>query len=407
MTEPEPRVPTGIELTALDDAFRDDPYPVLDRLRASEPVHYDAVIRRYVLSRHDDVDAVVRDRTMGVDPRNATPGTYMAMFGAGLGEDAQPSMLLADPPYHTRLRGLVSKAFTPRAVESMAPRIREIAGDLLGAVADRPQFDLIAAYAGPLPTIVIAEMLGIDPADRDDFKRWSDDGVLAFDPFITDENRRRVEASNAALDSYFQRCIEERRATPREDLITSLLQAEDGGDRLSDAEIVRMCGLLLAAGNVTTTDLIGNGVLALLRHPSELQKLRDDPSLIKNAVEEMLRYDSPVVQTGRIPLGDVTVAGCPVSRGESILTSLAAANHDPAVYPDPSRFDITRKDVHHHSFGGGVHFCLGAPLARLEAQIAIPALFERYPDVRLAQQDLQWRRLPAFRGLTQLQLLIG
>ncbi|MEX0786797.1 MAG: cytochrome P450 [Dehalococcoidia bacterium] len=395
-------VPTGIELTALDEAFRRDPYPVLDRLRALDPVHRDEVLHRWVLTRIEDVDRVVNDRAMSVDRRKAAPGTYMRLFE----ERDEPSILFLDAPDHTRLRGLVSKAFTPRAVEGMAPRIQEIVDELLDAVAGGPGFDLIGAFAGPLPTIVIAEMLGVDPADRDDFKRWSDESVQGFNPMLTDEERVVVEAAGDAMYEYLQRSIGERRGNPRDDLMSALIAVEESGDQLTNSEIVTMCGLLLAAGNVTTTDLIGNGVYALLRHPDQLAALRDDPALIKNAVEEMLRYDSPVVQTGRIPMSQIDIDGHAVSERESILTSLAAANHDPAAYPHPERFDIKREDTHHHAFGGGVHYCLGAPLARLEAQIAISALVERFPNLRLADVPLEWRRLPSFRGLIRLPVLI-
>jgi hypothetical protein len=218
----------------------------------------------------------------------------------------------------------------------------------------------------------------------------------------TDEVRAKVLAAGEAMDNYFHRVIAERNASPRDDLMSALIAVEEDGKKLSDEELVTMCSLLLAAGNVTTTDLIGNGVLALLQHPDEWRKLRDDRSLVKNAVEEILRYDSPVVQTGRIAMSETTVGGCPVHARESIVTSLAAANHDPAAYPEPDRFDIARADVHHHSFGGGAHFCLGAPLARLEAQLALGTLVHRFPDLRLADEPLEWRRLPAFRGLTKL-----
>jgi len=329
----------------------------------------------------------------------------MAAF-ADMSPGREPSILLLDPPEHTRLRGLISKAFTPRAIEQMAPRIEQIAAELLDAVAAGDGFDLISAFAGPLPTIVIAEMLGVDPADRLDFKRWSDDGVMAFDPLLSAELRERVAASSAELDAYFRRAIADRRAAPRPDLISSMIAAEENGVRMTDDELVTMCGLLLAAGNVTTTDLIGNGTLALLRNPDELRKLRDDPSLMKNAVEEMLRYDPPVTETGRIPLDGTEIRGCPVSGGESLVPVLAAANHDPAVYPEPHRFDITREDTHHHSFGGGAHFCLGAPLARLEAQIALSALVQRFQRLRLGDAPLEYRRIPGFRGLVRLDVLI-
>jgi len=398
------RVPTGIELTALDPAFRTDPHPVLARLREREPVHYDNVIKRWVLTRHDDIERVLRDRTTAVDGRKANEGTYMRMFAAK--GDREPSMLMLDAPDHTRLRALVSKAFTARRVEFLAPRICEIINDLLDVVTGRESFDLIEAFAGPLPVIVIAEMLGVDPADRDDFKRWSDLTAMFFNPLPTDVQRGAVGNARKELDAYLRHAIAGHRADPREDLISAMIAVEEAGDQLNDDEIVTMCSLLLAAGNVTTTDLIGNGVWTLLRHPDQLQKLRDEPALIKNAVEEMLRFESPVVQTTRMPMHDLNIGGYPVRRGESIFMSLAAANRDPAAYHEPDRFDITRTDVHHHSFGGGAHFCLGAPLARLEAQLAIAAVVQRFPKLRLAEEPLEWRALPGFRGLARLRVQV-
>lgn len=399
-------IPTGLQLTPLDAEYQDDPYAILAEIREREPVHYDAVLRRWFLTRHDDVDSVLRDRGLAVDPRKAAPDTFIQIF-LGRPEDTERerSMLFADPPYHTRLRGLVSKAFTPRALEQMTPRIHEIVAELLDAVDGQAEFDLIDAFAGPLPTIVIAEMLGIDPADKADFKRWSDAGVMGFDPMLSAEAKQVVQQANVELDAYLTTTIADRRRAPRADLISSLIAVEDGGDQLTDGEIVTMCALLLAAGNVTTTDLIGNGVLALLQHPDQLDRLRADPALIKNAVEEMLRYDSPVTQTGRIPLEPIEVGGCPIEARQSIITSLAAANHDPAHYNEPERFDITRSDSQHHSFGGGVHYCLGAPLARIEAEIAINALVQRFPQLRLAPGPLDYRRIPAFRGLASLRVL--
>src|SRR5262245_29231475 len=395
--------PTGIELTALDPAFRTDPYPVLSDLRAREPVHYDQVINRWVLTRAQDIERVLRDRGMSVDPRKANPGTYMSIFQ----RFGSFSMLFQDAPEHTRLRGLVSKAFTTRAVERLSPRIRGIIDELLDRVAGRERFDVIEALAGPLPTIVIAEMLGVDPADRHDFKRWSDAEALGLNPMLSDEEMATTAQLGAELAAYLERTIAARRAHPRDDLISDLIAVAEAGDRLTDDESVIMCELLLVAGNITTTDLIGNGIWLLLRHPRELQKLRDDPALIANAVEEILRVESPVVQTGRIAMGEVEIGGCPVHRGESVLTLLAAANRAPAEYPEPDRFDITRRDVHHRSFGGGAHFCLGAPLARLEGQLAIAAFVERFPRIRLADEPLEWRAFPAFRGLVKLPVVVG
>lgn len=397
-------VPTGVAVTSLDPQFQRDPDPVLDELRSRDPLHHDEQLQRWLLTRHDDVDALLRDRSLSADPRNGAPGTFMANFVDPDGRE--PSILLLDAPEHDRLRALVSKAFTPRAIEQMGGRIQEIVDQLLDDVAGAEGFDLIGDFSGPLPTIVIAEMLGVDPADQADFKRWSDDGVMSFDPLLSPELRERSNASREELQQYLGRAVTERRTQPRADLISQLIAVEEDGVRLSDEEIVTMCALLLAAGNVTTTDLIGNGVLALMQRPDQMRKLHDDPLLIKNAVEEMLRYDSPVTETGRIPLKATEIRGCPIAAGESLVPVMGAANHDPAVHPDPHRFDITRKDTQHHSFGGGIHFCLGAPLARLEAQLAIGTLVRRFPDLRPADEPLEYRRIPGFRGLVRLPVLI-
>lgn len=401
---PAAGIPTGVRLTALDPEFRTNPHPNLDALRAADPVHHDQALHRYYLTQHDDVDATLRDRSYSVDPRNAAQGTFEEMFLNRADREGQPSMLFSDPPYHTRLRGLVSKAFTPRAIESMAPEIERVAGELLDAVAGSETFDFIAAFAGPLPTIIIAEMLGVDAGQRAEFKRWSDDVVQFFNPMISADVRARAERSGEAMRDYFRREIAERRARPTGDLVSGLANAEEDGDRLSDDEIITMCNLLLTAGNVTTTDLMGNGVLALLQHPDQFALLRDDPSLIKNAVEEMLRYNGPVTDSGRTPMQDIEIGGVAITAGQSIGTSLAGANHDPAVYPEPHRFDIMRADTHHHAFGGGVHFCLGAPLARLEAQIGVNALVRRFPGLRLADAPIEWKSVPAFRGLARLMV---
>lgn len=404
-TDATTKVSTGIELTALDASFREDPYPVLQRLHEAEPIHYDSIVKRWVLSDHDDIEAVLKNKALwGADARKALPGTYMALFAPRDGRE--PSILMLDDPDHGRLRGLVNKAFTPRAVERLAPRIQEIVDELLDAVAGREGFDVIGEFSGPLPTIVIAEMLGIDPADHADFKRWSDALGAGFDPAPTPETTAKLNAASEALADYLQRAIEVRRAEPRDDLISAMIAAEEDGVRMTTEEIAIMCGLLLTAGNLTTTDLIGNGVLALLEHPDQMAMLRDDPSLVRNAVEEMLRYDSPVVETARVAEADTEIGGCPMKKGESALIFLATANRDPSKYARPNEFDITREDVHHHSFGGGVHFCLGAPLARLEAQIAIATLVRRFPSLRRAPGALEYRGLPAFRGLARLDVLI-
>ena len=396
---PADAVPTGLELTALDKAFRENPYPILARLRERDPIHHDEVLGQYIFTRHDDVMAILRDRESWSDPRKGNPGTFSYEI---LGEsDEEPSMLLMDDPGHRRLRDLVKRSFTPRAIERWRPRVRMVAERIIGEI-DGGEFELMEKVAQPIPTVVIAELLGIDPGMHERFKAWSNASIqTAFSPVKNPEDVKLADEAIASLEAFFRDEIERRRREPGDDLISSLVAAEEQGDRLSESELVSTCNLLLLAGNLTTTDLIGNGVKAFLDHPQEMAKLRERPELIKNAVEEILRYDSPVVNSGRIASRDVEIGGVKIARGETLSVKLGAANRDPAVYPDPDRFDIEREDTHHQSFGGGRHLCLGAHLARLEAQETLAALFSRFSEIRFGGGGHEYAAIPSFRGLKE------
>jgi cytochrome P450 len=398
----EDALPQGIQLTSLDESFRTDPYPVLHAIRERAPVLEDRELGRWVYTRHDDVKAILRDKDLLSDPRKGNPGSFAREFlGANLREGEEPSMLLMDEPGHRRLRSLVSGPFTPAAVERWRTRTREVVQRVLDAVSGE-EFDLMAEFAGPIPTVVIAELLGIDSGQHAQFKHWSDRAVqVGFNPFPTEQQQADAAEAFDALHAFFHEEIERRSGAPGEDILSDMIRAEEEGEKLTREEIVTQCNLLLVAGNVTTTDLIGNGVKALLDFPQQLQKLRSDPGLIQNAVEEMLRYDGPVTNSGRIAHADVEFGGCPAHRGESLSTSLAAANRDPAVYPDPDRFDIQREDTHHQSFGGGRHLCLGAHLARLEAQEAILGLLQRYPRLSHSERGFSYHAIPTFRGMAE------
>ncbi len=394
----ESSLPEGIKLTALDEEFRNDPYPVLRRLRQEAPVHEDTELRRFIYTRHDDVRSILRDKEVWSDPRKANPGTFTRTFLGN--ENEEPSMLLMDEPDHRRLRSLVSKPFTPAAVEKWRPRTKEVIQRVLSLITAK-EFDLINEFSGPIPTVVIAEMLGIDPGMHVDFKRWSDVSVKAsFNPFPSDEESLAAEKANQSLKEFFSKEIATRRNNLADDLLSDMIRAEEEGEKLTEEEIITQCNLLLIAGNVTTTDLIGNGVKALLDNPDQLKKLREHPELIKNTVEEILRYDSPVTNSGRIANRVMEINGCPVNPGESLSTSLAAANHDESVYPNPDKFDIEREDTHHQSFGGGRHLCLGAHLARLEAQEAILALLDEYPNLSHGEKGFEYSSVPSFRGMS-------
>ena len=392
-------VPTGLQLTVLDKRFREDPYPVLAELRAREPIHFDAALQRYVFTRHDDVAAILRNPDHWSDPRKGRPGSFTREF---LGDgDEEPSMLLMDEPGHRRLRELVRHPFTPRAVERWRPRVREVAERTVGHL-EAGEFELMSRVAAPIPTIVIAELLGVDPERHDEFSAWGDAMIaVSFNPAPEAGDVAIAERAREQLAALFAEEIAARRDTPRDDLISAMVASESAGDRLTDTEIVMQCNLLLLAGNLTTTDLIGNAVMALLRHPDQLAKLRARPDLLKNTVEEVLRYDSPVTNSGRIAHEDFEIEGIRIGRGETLSVSLAAANRDPAVYPEPDRFDIERSDVHHHAFGGGRHFCLGAHLARLEAAEALRALLGRFPGLALGERGHGYAANPSFRGLAE------
>jgi pimeloyl-[acyl-carrier protein] synthase len=376
--------------------FHANPYPFYHRLRAADPVHR-TPMGLWVLTRYDDVVAVLKD------PRFGREG-FEQILANVYGEGAR-SMLFRDPPDHTRLRGLVSQAFTPRMIERMRSHIQDIVDRLLDRVQNANAMDVIADLAYPLPVTVICEMLGVPTDAHSGICQWSADLARSVDAIgmPTDEEvvKRGRVAQQAMLD-YFSDLIPERRQTPRDDLLGLLIAAEEQGDRLSEGELLITCILLFVAGHETTVNLIGNGLLALLNHPDELAKLRADLTLLPGAVEELLRYDSPVQRTARITNTDVELDGRKIAKGSLVVTAIGAANRDPAHFPDPDRLDITRRDNRHIAFGFGIHFCLGAPLARLEGQIAIDTLLRRMPGLRLVTSAPEWRESSTLRGLKRL-----
>jgi cytochrome P450 len=405
------RIETGHVFNPLAPRWRRDPYPMYARLRAADPVHRTRAAYGWVMFRHADCLEVLRDARFSADDRN------LAQFGAlqrramragvvAPGEERPNVMLRSDPPVHTRLRGLVSKAFTPRAVEKLRGRVEELADALLADLARRERFDLIHDFAVPLPVTIIAEMLGIPARDRALFKRWSDDLVGFLDPLVS-PGAERLRATVAEFDAFMDAIGDERRRRPADDLVSALVLAEEQGDRLSRDELRSTLALLLAAGNETTTNLIGNGTLALLAHPDAWARLREEPSIVPSAVEELLRFDSPVQFTARIALEDVEWRGHRLRKGENVVLALGSANRDPEVFADPDRLDLARAENRHLSFGHGAHFCLGAPLARLEGQVALTALARRLPRLRLAvdPRKLRIRRATFLRGLEALPVL--
>jgi len=389
-----------VEFNPMDPAFVADPYPTYHRLRAEEPVHH-SPLGFWVLTRYEDVVMALRDPRLA---KEAIAAFVAARFGAPVPAMGL-SMLDRDPPDHTRLRSLVSKAFTPRVVEGLRLHIQQIVDELLERVRGGGSMDLIEQFAYPIPVIVICEMLGVPVEDHERFKGWSLDIARGLDSILlppdSDVPRRSIASRNALAD-YFLELIATRRTAPRADMLSALIAAEEAGDKLSENELLATCILLLVAGHETTVNLIGNGTLALLRHPDQLRRLRENPALIGTAVEELLRYDGPVQRTARIPSEDVVIAGHTIGKGEMVMPFVGAADRDPAQFYEPDRLDITRADNRHIAFGWGIHFCLGAPLARVEGQIAINTLVQRLPKLELATAAPEFRQSLTLRGLKSL-----
>ncbi|MGI9325574.1 MAG: cytochrome P450 [Pseudomonadales bacterium] len=395
-------LPKGLALTPFNPAFKEAPHEVLGAARAHCPAYYDEDFARYVILGHDDVRDGLRDKGFFVDSSKANENTFPKRFPDFIVAD-ENSMLSLDNPDHKRLRSLVSKAFTPKSVEAMRPRARAIAEALVANIDADEAFDLIDAFAGPFPTIVISDMLGVSREQSDNFKTWSDTSIRGFFNVAAsvDEKAAALKA-NESLRELFYSEIRARRRQPGEDLISRMVLAQEAGETLTDDEIVTQCNLLLVAGNVTVTDMLGCGFLRLLQNPLQYAQLRDNPDLMANAVEEILRFDPPADASVRIPNRDIEVAGCPIPAGEYLLLSIMAANHDPDTYNDPDRFDIERVDSHHVSFGGGAHFCLGASLARIEGQEAFGAILRRFPMLEIAERGFEYALTPQFRGVSEL-----
>ena len=392
---------SGVAYNPLSGRMAQDPYPEYAKLRERDPVHRSRLANAWVFTRYADVDAILRDhRNFSSDPRKRELSKRQR---AALPSPDDYTMLFLDPPDHTRLRSLVNKAFTRRAINALEPNVRALLQGLLDGVGDPASgFDLMEAVAHPLPVIVIAEMLGVPPEDRARFRVWSNQRARLLEPTISQKEREVAAEAAKALDEYFTPVIETRRAAPQEDIISALAQAEEAGDTLTEREMLTMLRLLLVAGNETTTNLIGNGMLALLRHPDQFERLRADPDLIPAAVEELLRFDSPVQTDFRGALRDCEVNGFPVRQGQGVITLLGAANRDPAAFEHPDRLDVGRAGGNHLSFGRGIHHCLGAPLARLEGRIVLETLLERFSSMRLLSERPAFRNSVVLRGLRSL-----
>ena len=408
----EPPLPSIFELTPLNEAYRTDPHALLDDLRARCPAYRDPMSGSVLLSRYVDVRAAGNNRELWRDPMRAEEGALLARrqlqgLDTSLPRTSTTSILMLDDPDHARVRQPLAQALYAR-VARCRPQVEAIVDASLDHLAGETGFDLMARFCVPVPIDVIASILGVDHDRLGEFRAWSEGVIQSLNPFRDEAETRDMEAAREALNAYFIAELADRRVNPRDDLLSDMVRLQAQGADLSDDELRLNLSALLVGGNLTTTDLIGNGVRLLLTHPAELTKLRADPGLVNTVVEEVLRYEPPVDITGRIASSPTEVSGCPMTPGQSMTLLLRAANRDPEVFDDPHRFDVSRAKKPHVAFGGGAHICIGAPLARLEAQVALVRLFDRFPTLRLAAPDAepQWRRLPFFRGLERLDVCL-
>jgi cytochrome P450 len=386
-----------MQFNPFDPAVRQNPFPYYSELRREDPVHRMEPMGFWAVTRYQDVQHVLKSPQFFSSEGMAGP--------QGLQGGVIRSIITMDPPDHGPFRTLVSRAFTPRMISALEPRIREITHHLMSGIGHKTEFDAINGLALPLPIRVIAEMLGVEPQRYNDFKRWSDILVGQLMPQgASPEQVAYAEAETAAFQQYFRWAIEERRRHPGDDLISALVQAEEQHQHLTVDEVFSFAGLLLVAGNETTTNLLGNMLLALLEHPDQLRLLLDDPSLIPAAIEETLRYDSPVQMLFRIAREDLELGGKQIAKGSLIWPVLGSANRDETRFPDPDRFDITRDTNGHVAFGHGIHFCIGAPLARLETRIAIEELLPHLAGMRAPERPLEYIDAFFLRGLKRLPL---
>ncbi len=405
------KLATGLVFNPSSAEMRADPYPFYRRLRETDPMHRSWAGGGWVLSRYDDVKAVLADKSYSADERNWSLAKRFRKRADAHGipdfyEGGFITMLRSDPPDHTRVRRLVSKAFTPRAIESLRGRAEQILDELLAGRGRHGRLELVSDLAAPFPIVLIAEMLGVPTEDRERFRHWSDQAVRTLGDG-TFEDAREGLAAMIELGDYIEAIAEQRRAEPRDDLLSGLVAAEEAGDRLTMTELRATCVLLLVAGNETTTSLIGNAVLALLRHPEQAALLREEPKRIAGAVDELLRYDSPVQLTSRIATQDAELHGSRVRAGQQMVLLLGSANRDPAAFDRPDELDVTRDAGQHLSFSFGLHRCLGAQLAKLEGELALDALLSRYPDLRLAdspERAIEWGTNTILRGPKRLEL---
>lgn len=390
--------------------FQHNPYPVYDELRATTPIFYWEPWKIWFFTRYEDVNTLLRDRRLGRTMQHILPPEQRYVPPAAIEpfeRISQHSMFDKEPPEHTRLRGLVHKVFTPKRVESLRGQIQVICNQLLDEVMDKGEIEVLNDFAVPLPVNVISELLGVPESDRHLLRPWSNNIVAMYELDHTPEQERLAVQSSIEFADYLRHLAADRRANPQDDLITALVQVEEAGERLTMDELISTCVLLLNAGHEATVNVVGNGLWALLQHPEQMQKLVENPVLIPTGIEELMRFDTPLQLFRRWVLEDMEYGGYSFKQGDELGFMFGAANRDPLRFNAPNSLDVTRQDNPHITFGGGVHYCLGAPLARLELQIAYQTLLNRLPNLRLAGDVPQFKDAYVIRGLHDLRLRFG
>ena len=387
-----------------------DPYPLYQRLRSEDPVHWSDEVQSWIVTRYDDVAAVLQ-----YSPELSS-NRILALFRLlspevqakteALYHHLREEMQYKDPPEHTRLRKLVIRAFTPKMIAALRARLEQTIDEMFEVVLEQQQMDFIEDFAYPFPVIVICELLGLPPEDRDQFKHWSDDITAFFETLGEDDAdvAQRAQASALALENYLGQLVAKRRQQPQEDLVTALAMAVDEGEKLSEKELHAMIVFLLFAGHETTTGLLGNGLLTLLLHPEQFQKLRDEPHLVGSTIEECLRFEGSIQRISRQATTDFEMDGKQIKEGQRVWGMIGAANRDPQKFSDPDCFDIARQDNRHLAFGTGIHFCIGAPLARLEGELAFRMLMNRMTDIQPEVDSFAWRKGISLRILDSLPI---
>ncbi len=398
-------------LNPLSPEFLADPYPTFARFREEAPIFWSEKGKYWIATRYEDIHEILRDLSYEKQLqrwRQVNPLAKIIPPVQKLLKNRAVWMLNQDPPDHTRLRSLVNRAFTPKMVENMRDHIRDIANQLIDELGDKKEFDLVREYAFPLPVTVIAEMLGIPASDRDKFKEWSTKMTDTLEPGFNLNSMTQANHATEELVEYLKPLVAQRRKEPREDLISALVAAEEDGAKLTEEELLGNCILILVAGHETTVNLIGNATITFLRHPEQLEMIKNDPALVAGAINEVLRYESPVQMVRRLAGEPMEIAGQKIKEHDMLLLLLGSANRDPAMFADPDRFDIRRENSKKHlSFGHGIHHCLGFSLAEAEGQIAIRTLFERMPDLKMKDEHVQIRTPFALRGPKALTVVRG